>query len=641
MFLIILLAVYVRKMTRGIANRLYILITYVSVVCVIADILMSLRGDAIEDPALSVVFISLMTYLYFITRNLTIVLYFFFIYAITRTWYRVKSPRMQFILMLPYFAELMILAINPFTGAVFTVDPVVGYSRGPLLSVIYIISLLYAFTGTFYLVGFCRKFLSKSKLISLIALYLSSLGAVLFQYFFPKYLVEMVFTAIAMVLVVLFVLRPEEISDASVGSMSYGALRTELKKVLLTKHSINMAVIRFLNGAELRSYFGEERYLQYVSHVIRQLEGLLKREKLDFEVYFEHPGIIYILVDKPGYNFEEATIRIGEELRRRSEKFVGAAERIIPKACSMRIPDDVADFDEIIRLSHEFHTQMPSDKIYIDASDIIVSRDYKVISNMDVILSRAISNGKFEMYYQPIYSFEKEAFVSAEALIRLTDEEFGFVSPGLFIPAAERKGVIIPIGDFVLDNVHKFISENNFDELGLSYIEINLSVAQCFQQDLPDKLNALKEKYGVSPDKINLEITETTYQDIGGVMDSNLKKLSSMGYTFSLDDYGTGYSNMQRVSRLPLKLIKLDKTLVDDMGSDDGMSIVRNTVRMMKDIDKELVAEGVETKENLDYLREMGCNFIQGYYFSKPLPADKFIEFIRLNNRQIKRDAAL
>lgn len=636
-FLIILITVFVRKMTHGIANRLFIALIIVSMVSAVSDLLNVIICSEYPLSDADVFFGNVVNYLYFISRNATIVIYFFFIYAITRTWYRVKSKKMQALLLFPFAVEMAALLINPFTGIIFTVDAENGYFRGNFIIILYTISIMYAFSGTFYLVGFCRKFLGRSKIVSLVALYLMSLGAAVIQFFFPRYLIEMIFTAISLILVVLFVLRPEEISDASVGSMSYGALRTELKKVLLTNHSINMAVIRFINGNEVRSYFGVERYLLYVSHVLRQLETLLKREKLDFEVYFEHPGLVYILVDNMGYNFEDATKRLGEELRRRSEKFVGASERLVPKVCSMRIPDDIGDFDEIIRLCHDFHTLMPQDKIYADASEIMQSRDYKVISHMDLILNRAISENKFEMYYQPIYSIEKQSFVSAEALIRLTDEEFGFVSPGLFIPAAERKGVIIPIGDFVLDDVHRFISENDFDELGLNYIEINLSVAQCFQQDLPDKLNALKEKYGVTPDKINLEITETTYEDIGKVMDTNLKKLSSMGYTFSLDDYGTGYSNMQRVSRLPLKLIKLDKTLVDDMGSDDGMSIVRNTVKMMRDIDKELVAEGVETKENLDQLKDMGCHFIQGYYFSKPLPAKEFIDFIRTNNRVSER----
>ena len=236
------------------------------------------------------------------------------------------------------------------------------------------------------------------------------------------------------------------------------------------------------------------------------------------------------------------------------------------------------------------------------------------------------------MYYQPIYSIKDGRFVSAEALIRLTDEEYGFVSPALFIPAAERKGLMIPIGDFVLESVFEFISENDLPELGLSYIELNLSVAQCLQGDLADKIFALEKKYHINPERVNLEITETTYENIGEITDLNIKRLSENGFSFSLDDYGTGFSNMHRISRLPLKIIKIDKTMVDDMENKSGMSVLSNTVSMMKDIDKEIVCEGVETKEQLDTLVSLGVDFIQGYYFSKPLSAKQFISFIRERN---------
>ncbi len=136
----------------------------------------------------------------------------------------------------------------------------------------------------------------------------------------------------------------------------------------------------------------------------------------------------------------------------------------------------------------------------------------------------------------------------------------------------------------------------------------------------------------MSPDRINFEITETTYENIGDVIHENLQAITARGYSFSLDDYGTGYSNIQRVSRLPLKIIKIDKTMVDDMDTPDGMTIMRNTVRMMKEIKKELVVEGVEQAEPLEQLAAMNCDYIQGFYFSRPLPQKEFVKFIMEHN---------
>ncbi|MBR5090984.1 MAG: EAL domain-containing protein [Ruminiclostridium sp.] len=631
-FMVILITVFVRKMTKGLYNKLFILLLCFSAVTAEADVIMEYCCHSLPISDDRLITANLALTVYFLARTASIVTYFFFVFSITGTWYRVRPKRMKAILLTPYAIMALLVLSNPFTHLVFSITPEEGYSRGSGISVLYILSTLYALVGTVYLIS-CRRFLTKRKILSLISLYLLSMSAVVVQYFFPFLLIEMVVMAFSMILIILFVLRPEEISDSSVGSLSFEAYKSELKKILMTGQKVQIAVISFQNAYELRSYLGEERYLTYISHVIRELDNLFRRERIFFDIYFEQPGIVYIIVDDPDFDVADAYSRLSVELRRRSDKTAKSGERISALACNIVIPEDMNDFTEILRFGHEFQSQMNPQAGFANASEIINSRDYKVMSNIDVILSRAIAEKNFRMYYQPIYSVEQGRFVSAEALIRLIDKEYGFIPPSLFIPAAEKRGVIFPIGDFVLEDVHRFISGQDFDKLGLEYIEINLSVAQCMQEELPEKLAFLSDKYGVPPDRINLEITETTYGDIGSVMEINLEALSGIGYTFSLDDYGTGYSNMQRVSKLPLKMIKLDKSLVDDMCSDEGLTIMRNTVKMMRDIDKELVAEGVETKENLESLSRMGCHFIQGYYFSKPLPEDEFIMFIREHNK--------
>ncbi|MBP5605988.1 MAG: EAL domain-containing protein, partial [Ruminiclostridium sp.] len=314
---------------------------------------------------------------------------------------------------------------------------------------------------------------------------------------------------------------------------------------------------------------------------------------------------------------------------------MGAESRganIIPRFCEIRYPYDTMDPDTVLNIGHQFHHVIPFDQFYTRANTFIDTYNFRINNNIDKILTRAIINNNFEMYYQPIYSVKDKKFLSAEALIRLNDEEFGFISPGLFIPAAERMGLMNPIGDFVLESVFSFISSEDFYDLGMDYIELNLSVAQCIQSDLSDKIFALGKKYYVNPDRVNLEITETTYENIGGVVDQNIRTLSENGFSFSLDDYGTGYSNMHRISRIPLKIIKIDKTMVDDMTNDSGMSVMRNTVAMIKDIDKEIVCEGIENAGQLECLSELGVDYIQGYYFSKPLPKKEFISFIKEKN---------
>ena len=202
------------------------------------------------------------------------------------------------------------------------------------------------------------------------------------------------------------------------------------------------------------------------------------------------------------------------------------------------------------------------------------------------------------------------------------------VSPAVFIPAAERSGVIIPLGEMIIESVFRFLSKHDIEALGLDFIEINLSVAQCMDRELSNSVFRLQEKYGIDPRHIHFEITETTFDHISSVSRENLEKLSGAGYGFALDDYGTGYSNIQRLSRIEFNIIKIDKTLVDGLDTENGNLIMRNTVQMMHDMKKHVVIEGVETEKALETLAGMSSDFIQGYYYSKPLPEQEFMQFL-------------
>ena len=305
-----------------------------------------------------------------------------------------------------------------------------------------------------------------------------------------------------------------------------------------------------------------------------------------------------------------------------------------PLVCLIHVPEDLRRVEDIISLGHKFQKIDRRNQSSFRAGEIVHSRTFEIEAHIETILERAIREDHVEMYYQPIYDVRSGGFHSAEALARIIDPDYGLISPSVFIPAAETEGFMIPLGDAVLDHVFRFISEHDLDALGLEYIEINLSVAQCMENALPEKLRSLQEKYGVDPRRVNLEITETTFENISEVVLENVNELIDMGYSFALDDYGIGDSSIQRVNHLPLKLIKIDKSMLDEIGSANGRLILEHTVRMMQGIDKQLVIEGAETQDAVEILKNMDCNFIQGYYFSKPLPSEEFVQYISEHRSQ-------
>lgn len=268
--------------------------------------------------------------------------------------------------------------------------------------------------------------------------------------------------------------------------------------------------------------------------------------------------------------------------------------------------------------------------VYSDALGMDKLQRYR---NVEDAIERALAEGEFEMYYQPIYSTKDERIISAEALIRLNDRVLGYVSPEEFIPISENNGKILEISEFVLDNVFRFVSEGHIEELGLQFIEVNLSVMQCMDKNLVDRLRYYIEKYQVDPRHINLEITETAASYDEERLKKQLIEMKNLGFHFSLDDYGTGYSNLVRVLEYPVDIIKLDKSIVwSAFYEANNFIMLRNLISMFHDVQRKIVAEGIETEEQVNTLKKLECDYLQGYYYSKPVNAGAFCEYVKQYN---------
>ncbi len=268
-------------------------------------------------------------------------------------------------------------------------------------------------------------------------------------------------------------------------------------------------------------------------------------------------------------------------------------------------------------------------------------------------MDNALENDTLDVWFQPIYSPRLDRINSAEALVRVRDEELGVIYPDEFIKTAETNGSIMRLGLQVYTKVCEFISKNDIKKYGLDYIELNLSPIQCLDEHLAEQFSSIRKSFGVDASLINLEITETAASDSSIVME-NMVKLSQDGFIFSLDDYGTGYSNLMNMLSLPLSIIKIDKSIVwsyfDQSATADlavgseslafpssGLSrennILEDLIPMFQARGLEVLCEGVETREMVRVLTEMGCDYMQGFFFSKPIPEEAFLEYVKAKNR--------
>jgi len=298
--------------------------------------------------------------------------------------------------------------------------------------------------------------------------------------------------------------------------------------------------------------------------------------------------------------------------------------------CIVDCPEDANSADsliEVIDYAMESAKNINKGKI-IHAHEIDLEK-IQMAKSVEKVVKNAIAKDKIMVYYQPIYSVEKKGYNSAEALARLYDEQLGWISPDLFITIAERSGLIIELGELILHKVCSFIKNNELAKTSIEYIEINVSPLQLMQKGFADKMLDIMKQYEVSPSQINVEITETAMLTSLAIVDENLSKLVKNNIAISLDDYGSGYANINYINRMPFELIKIDRTIVQDSFKEKKAGItLEHTVAMLNALELDIVAEGVETEEMRDLLVDFGCQYLQGWYYSKAVSETEFMQLI-------------
>ncbi|MCH5325341.1 MAG: EAL domain-containing protein [Eubacterium sp.] len=242
----------------------------------------------------------------------------------------------------------------------------------------------------------------------------------------------------------------------------------------------------------------------------------------------------------------------------------------------------------------------------------------------------ALAEDRVVVYYQPIYSIEKKRFTSAEALVRIIDRDGKLILPGEFINIAENNGMITEIGKRVFEKVCRFFRENDLQNYGMQYIEVNLSVVQCADEKLADNYIKIMNDTKLDPAYINLEITESASVDAKQVLIANMERMIEYGISFSLDDFGTGASNLNYIVDMPVKLVKFDREMSRAyFTSRKAKYVMDAAMHMIHGMGLEIVAEGIETEEQYNMMEKIKIDYIQGYYFSKPLSEQDFLELLR------------
>lgn len=297
-------------------------------------------------------------------------------------------------------------------------------------------------------------------------------------------------------------------------------------------------------------------------------------------------------------------------------------------------PDDSKDVHEIIRLADiAMYESKKNGKngytFYDSCSKLNTARRLDIENSMRQAVTSGIE--EFVVFYQPVVDVRTSECSSCEALVRWDSKALGFMGPGDFIPLAEYLGLITSIGDYVLEEACRQCRYWNEHGIPDFHINVNLSVVQLLQKDVAETVARILKKTGVNPKNIVLEITESfAINDMDRVLDI-IKGIKKLGPRIALDDFGTGYSSLNYIKQLPLDIIKVDKTFIDDIVEDEyAQAFIKLIVELSDTIDTDIIVEGVENEAQLNILKELGVDYIQGFYYGKPVPA---YEFEKLNFR--------
>ncbi len=327
------------------------------------------------------------------------------------------------------------------------------------------------------------------------------------------------------------------------------------------------------------------------------------------------------------------TIRLVEELLKELNKPFEVGNHVIQLRTTIGItlyPDDGEDPDKLLQKSEQTMTLAKSLKrnqyqFYVASVDSEMRERRQLAKE----LLGALENGDLFLVYQPQIDYTMNRVIGAEALIRWVHPDKGFIPPDVFIPIAENEGSIVPIGQWVIEQVCQQVKA--WLQIGLDLkVAINVSTVQLQEKNIEKAILDTLNRFGIPPRHLEIEVTETSFMQNIREATTRLENIKKLGISTAVDDFGTGYSSLSYLKQLPIDKIKIDKQFVQDLlTNEEDTSIVDAIILMGKSLKLKVVAEGVETKQQQDYLIARHCEMAQGYYYAKPLPPEEFVDFVQ------------
>lgn len=557
---------------------------------------------------------------YFLSHTMLLLLLGYYMLSVTGLIHR--FTRLKHILFsLPVILMEFFFSTNTLHRQCYGFDPVTrDYERGWGVTLLYIVSAVYIVV---FILSFFHSWraLTRKRRIALSYFFGMTAIGMLLQAAFFQLRVELFSQALAFLGLMLTVEDESDLVSTETGIYNRKALQIDWDMLAAARRRFHVIVLRIENPGIIRRTTGLSDPSVLAGLLMDQLVRYLPR----CLIYQTAPDTFVLTLVRQ--NHAEALAMANHISERFSTSWHLSNAELVLNATVMlaAVPDDIDEAGKLFDMADSALPQIHSARLYGKENLAYLLRRREV----ETAIQHALDRGGFEVYYQPTFFADGLRIKGAEALLRLKDEKLGTVFPDEFIPLAEEIGLIGQVDDLVLRTVCRFVAGGTPRRLGIDSINVNLSVQQCVQPGFVDHVAALVRESGADRSQISFEITESVEAGDYSVLKAVIREFKQQGFQIYMDDFGTGYSNVSGLFSMDFDVIKIDKSILwSAEKSEYGLVILSNNVRMLRQMHLGVLVEGVETREQIDLLSKLGVDYLQGFYFSRPLPEKELVALL-------------
>lgn len=519
---------------------------------------------------------------------------------------------------------LVIVVLNIWTGWLFYFDETATYTRGPLNQLSLVVAIFQISVAIIAIIHE-RNYLNRAFFIVVVWLFPLSFIIIVLQILFPS----IILTGTAIMIAILSVYLNFQTRRISIDNLTqYPNRESFISHLNHLKRNNRKSVVLIVSIDDFKlinDTYGQTRGDALLKVMAQGLQDILPQG----QVYRYGGDEFAIILDaKHGQNLTETVLK-----RLEASWYVDGISIYVRAALALLDlpfkPD--LDADPLTLLDHAIQTAKNQGRNQFVHCDSLLLKTIRRKNQLAERLMQAISQEALTLEFQPVYDLKSGTMEKAEALLRWNDPQLGSVSPSEFIPLAEEIGIIGELGRWVLEQVCTMLDQFRSEGIALPSISVNFSGIQFAETHIAREILDTIERYHIPPNTISIELTESTF--IGASFKEALAVMNPLieqGIHFHLDDFGTGYSNLSYMVNLPFKCIKLDKTLLWDVRQRNRMhQLVRSIIGAVRDMGLRVIVEGVETAEQVAYLKSIDCDLVQGYYFSPPIDKTLLAQALR------------